>query len=270
MKIEKIYTRKYWFGVEHESEVADIVLLMERDRLDQYQSALDITFNHFKGVFKGLTGQLGPHRISVIYSIGPAHIADCVNFLASGFHVNRIFSTGSIGGLSSEMGDIVISNSCASQDGFSRITFPGNIKYDNQLGEMVELFMPSFKCPDISTDMQNSLKQLFNCCIHKGILFTLPAVSIEDHELMQCIKDRGYIAVDLETGPFLAACHKNKIEGLCIHWITDLPLEKNFYYQYYGDPKIIESDWNKKHKQWLNMPKLVLPIIQEILDKNGK
>jgi len=267
MKIEKSYIRKYWFGADNESELADIVLLMERDRLDQYRAALDMTFNHFEGVFKGLTGQLGPYRISVIYSIGPAHIADCVNFLAYGFPIKRIFSTGSIGGLLAGMGDIVISNRCATQDGFSRIVLPENIKKDPQLGEFVEISLPSTKEFDISDKTRNQIEKRFGCQMPTGKLFTLPAVSIEDHDRMKSIKERGFIAVDLETGPFLTACYKNKIEGICIHWITDLPLERSFYYRYYGDPKIIKADWDKKHKQWLNMPKLILPIILDILNK---
>ena len=111
LNIPKSYVRRYWFGTEDQNAIADTVLLMERDRLEQCKAALDVTLNDFRGVFAGITGLLDGRRMSVVYSIGPAHIANCVNFLAHGFGARRFFATGSIGGLGVEMGDIVVSNS---------------------------------------------------------------------------------------------------------------------------------------------------------------
>ena len=56
MKIRKSYIRRYWFGTDEVDAIADTVLLMERDRLEQYKTALNITLGHFHGVFNGLTG----------------------------------------------------------------------------------------------------------------------------------------------------------------------------------------------------------------------
>lgn len=264
MEIKKEYIRKYWFGISAPEELAEVVLLMERDRIEQYKAALDITTNQFSGVFKGITGMVDGHRISIIYSIGPAHIADCVNFLAHGFKLKKLFSTGSVGGLHAQIGDLILSNSCATQDGFSIIQNRNQIRQNTSIGHFVEIDMSiSFQ---VSKPTINQIKRNFNCGIRSGQMFTIPCVSLEDKSTLQEIKNLGYIALDLETGPFLAACKNNKVEGMCIHWVTDLPLEKDFYYKYHGDSEEVNQDQDKKHRQWLNMPKLVLPILLDLLN----
>ena len=44
IEIPKSYIRKYWFGTDDVDAVAHTVLLMERDRLEQYKAALDLVF----------------------------------------------------------------------------------------------------------------------------------------------------------------------------------------------------------------------------------
>lgn len=266
VEIREEYVRRYWFGVDDAGAVADTVLLMERDRLEQYKAALDFTLNRFHGVFAGLTGLVKGRRISVVYSIGPAHIADCVSFLAYGFGVRRFFSTGSIGGLTTEMGDIVVSNACATQDGFSCASYPDEVRYEPFLGYTVEIDM-SPQSVAVSDAVRCQTKEAFDCGIRYGRIFTVPAVSLEDCRWLSEIKDRGYVAVDLETGPFLAACRRSDAQGVCVHWVTDLPLERSFYYQYEGDPEIIKRDNEKKHRQWLNMPRLILPIVVDLMSE---
>jgi uridine phosphorylase len=261
--IHKSHIRKYWFGLDDVNAMADTVLLMERDRLEQYKAALDFTLGHFHGVFNGITGVLNGTKLSVIHSIGPAHIADCVCLLVEGFGIKRFISTGSIGGLSTEMGDIVISNECATQDGFSCTVYHDEVQYHGAFGYIVEIKMPELIT--ISDAIRARIKEAFDCEIKSGPIFTVPAVSLEDEERLTQIKNRGYIALDLETGPFLGACRYKNAQGFCVHWVTDLPLERNFFYQYDGDPEIIEQDKDKKHKQWLNMPRLILPIVNDVI-----
>lgn len=263
--IRQSYVRRYWFGVDDLDTVADTVLLMERDRLEQYKAALDFTLNSFQGVFAGLTGVFNGRKISVIYSIGPAHIADCVSFLTYGFGVRRFFSTGSVGGLAIEMGDIVISNACATQDAFSCASYPDEVRYEQSLGYTVEIKMPQSLA--VSDAVRCKIRETFNCDIKYGAVFTVPAVSLEDDRWLNEIKNRGYVAIDLETGPFLAACRCSNAQGICVHWVTDLPLERSFYYQYEGDPEIIRQDAEKKHRQWLNMPRLILPIVDDLMSE---
>ena len=266
MDIKKEYIRKYWFGIDKEDELAEIVLLMERDRIEQYKAALDITTNHFSAVFKGITGFLDGVRISVIYSIGPAHIADCVNFLTYAFEIKKIFSTGSVGGMNAEMGDVIITNACATQDGFGLHQKQSEVKEDSKLGRYTEIFMG--KTLSVSPKVKNLLSETFNCDIKTGQMFTIPCVSMEDMETLQEIKNQGFIALDLETGPFLAACEANQVEGICIHWVTDLPIERDFYYKYHGDQEIAKRDQDKKHRQWLNMPKLILPVVKDLMQQD--
>ena len=260
---KKEYIRRYWFGINDKDDVADTVLLMERDRLEQYKAALDFTLCHFHGVFNGLTGLLNGKKITVIHSIGPAHIADCVSFLANGFDVKQFIATGSIGGLATSMGDIVVSNECASQDGFSYTVFHDDIQIEKDLGSIVKIKMP--ETLTVTEGIKSKIKNSFHCDIKFGSIFTIPAVSLEGQNYLTDIKDKGYIALDLETGPFLAACKLNKVQGFCIHWVTDLPLERNFYYQFDGDPEIITYDKELKHNQWLNMPRLILPILSDLI-----
>lgn len=264
MKIPRSFIRRYWFGVDDPEAVADTVLLMERDRLEQYKAGLDLTLNHFQGVFRGITGLWGRHRLSVVYSLGPAHIADCVSFLSYGFGVRRFLATGSVGGLNAGMGDIILAQAVTTQDGFSLAACAEQVQVDPVLGYVVHLAMPGSLA--VSAATRNAIKDRFECDIHTGSVFTVPAVCLEDEAGLQEIKKRGYLALDLETGPFLAACHRAGAWGACIHWVTDLPLERSFYYQYDGDPAIIRQDWDKKHRQWLNMPRLILPLVAAVLE----
>ena len=261
MSDHSAYLRRYWFGAEAKEDMADTVLLMERDRVDQYQAALDRTECRFSAVFRGITGRFQGKRVSVVYSIGPAHVADCVAFLSLGFGIKRLFATGSIGGLSAEMGDIVLADGCATQDGYSLSVFRDEV-VECPVGRVVRL-QPS-PAPTISERQRDRLREEFDCGIRAVPIFTVPAVSVEDRESLTAIRELGYAALDLETGPFLSACRKHDIPGTCIHWVTDLPLERDFYFPYHGDPELIRRDHTRKYRQWLNMPRVILPILGEL------
>jgi purine-nucleoside phosphorylase len=261
MKIPSLYVRRYWFGLEDESAIASTVLLMERDRLEQYKAAFDLTLCQFKGVFSGITGIYNGHRISVVYSIGPAHIVDCVSYLTNGFQIKRLITTGSVGGLAAEMGDLIVADTCTTQDGFSLVTNWKDVQHDEKLGPFIQIDITTPH--PIPQHIHEHIKLIFNCNILHGPIFTVPAVCLESVDQLNEIKRKGFIALDLESGPFLAACRQNNLEGLCLHWVTDLPLERNFYYPYEGELDLIERDIQKKHRQWLNMPRLILPIIAE-------
>jgi nucleoside phosphorylase len=267
MEIPATYIRKYWFGTDDQDAIAKIVLLMERDRVEQYKAALDITTNTFNGVFRGITGILGGEKISVIYSIGPAHIADCVSFLKDGFGVRTLISTGSVGGLSTDIGDVVVSNSCTTQDAYSFACFPGKVNREKSLGYTLDIDMENEL--QVSDTITKKIRELYNCKIQYGKMFTIPAVSLENKKRLQEIQKRNYVALDLESGPFLAACKANNVRGFCIHWVTDLPLTRNFYYKYEGNPEIAKQDWDKKHRQWLNMPRMLLPIVCDLMTKSS-
>jgi uridine phosphorylase len=198
-----------------------------------------------------------------VHSLGPAHIADCVRFLAVGFGVRRFVSTGTVGGLGIGMGDIVVCNACSTQDSFSAAVFPGDVRRDEALGHVVEIDMHEPLA--VSDRARKWLRDTFSCEIQLGPVFTFAAVSLEDEHLLSMLREQGFVALDLETGPFLAACRFSGAAGMCVHWVTDLPLERSFYYDFHGDPGIIKSDKRLKHRQWLNMPRLVLTVLQDLL-----
>ena len=142
-------------------------------------------------------------------------------------------------------------------------TFPNESRIDKKLGRLVEIDMGHPFA--VSDQVRASTWEAFGCKVHLGRLFTVPAVSLEDDEFLREIHARGFIGLDQETGPFLAACQRAEVEGACVHWVTDLPLTRSFYYQYRGDPVVMQLDSAKKHKQWLNMPRLILPIVDDLL-----
>jgi nucleoside phosphorylase len=261
----KEHFRKYWFGINNVEDIASIVLVMERNRIEQFKAALDMTRLQFKGVFEGITGSYKGRDFTLIHSISPAHIADCVTFLSEGFEVTQFISAGSVGGLRTSMGDIVVSNSCSTQDGYSLSLYSQYCRTIPGLGQVVDISM-SQKI-EISNEIHNSIHDTFNCSILHGKVFTIPAVSLESKDTLDQIQKLGFVALDLETGPFLSACKKNGVNGICIHWVTDLPLERDFYYKYYGDPTIVGNDQKKKHRQWLNYPKIILPIAHNISNR---
>lgn len=258
------YIRKYWFGVETGEELAPNILLMEQDRLEQYKGAMDSVSYQFQGVFKGVTGKWKERRVSVVYSLGPGHIADCVTFLSIAAPISRIFCCGTIGGIHAETGDIIVTNSCCAQDGFSLVKLHRNIQYDSILGPYVQL-QPS-ETLALDPEIIAPIEKEFACRVSGGSIFTAPAVSIEDRLRMNRIKELEFTGIDLDTGPFLSASKMCGLRAAVLHWVTDLPMERDFYYPYYGNPEIIRRDKNIKHKQWLNMPRIILPLMAMILE----
>lgn len=238
--------RAHWFGIDSSTSIAPNVLLMERDRVSQYQTALDQTTESFGGVFKGITGTIEGHDLTVIYSIGPAHVADCVEFLTQAFDVRRLFATGSIGGLTHEVGDIVNIDSCTTMDGYSLAHFGSTTRVEGNLGRVVDIN------PVGSTTSSQRM-------------FTVPSVSWENNERLATLHELGYAGVDLETGPFLAACRRRNVPGSCVHWVTDTPLARSFYFDYENDPETAREHREQQHVRWLNLPKLILPHVLKSL-----
>lgn len=256
--------RQHWFGVSSSDAIAPNVLLMERDRLDQYGAALDYTSARFSGVFQGITGMLNGRWLSVIYTHGPAHIADCVEFLSIGFRVRQLISTGSIGGLRIDIGDLLVADSCVTKDGYSLAYFRENMDHDDLLGDVVTLEAGNRPLL-IPADIRGRLLAEFGCQIQQGRVFTVPAVSWEAPATLNAIYEQGFTAVDLETGPFLAACRRTGTSGVCVHWVTDRPRDRDFYQKYEADPNQPDADERKKHRQWLNLPRLILPVVDQVL-----
>jgi uridine phosphorylase len=236
--------RKHWFGLDSASSIAPDVLLMERNRLSQYQSALDWTTKSFRGVFEGITGAVSGREISILYSIGPAHIADCVEFLTAAFDIRQLVATGSVGGLSSKVGDVLLIDGCTTMDGYSLAHFES--RTEEEWGRVVDI--ESLRGGEPA-----------------GRMFTVPSVSWETEERMKRLRDLGYIGVDLETGPFLAACKRRGVPGSCVHWVTDTPLDHDLYFLHEGDPEAAARQREEQHLRWLNLPKLILPRVIEML-----
>lgn len=263
--------RRHWFGTPSSEAIAKTVLLMERDRVEQYIGALDKVEHHFgrgygglnvgDGVFHGVTGRYRDLRLSVIYSIGPAHVGDCVTYLANYFGVTDFVATGSVGGIgATRIGDIVVANRVTAQDGLSLALNVEDVVLDPVLGYQVEINM----------DRELIVPQSVNLAADWGgnlfvgkSMYTLPAVCLETPERLARIREGGYAAIDLETGPFLSACRASGANGVVIHWVTDLP--ETFSFQHSGDePEFVKAK-ALKYEQWLNMPRIIMPILHELI-----
>ncbi len=244
--------RKHWFGLDSAEPMAPVVLLMERDRVSQYQAAFDWTSASFDGVFRGVTGTIDGQRLSVVHSLGPAHVADCVEFLTATCEVRRLFATGSVGGLSAEVGDIVEISAATTMDGYTLAHEAGTAREEPGIGRVV--------------DVDGGATTGSGGGTHPGgatgdRMFTVPSVSWETDERMLRLRELGYLGVDLETGPFLAACRRSGVPGSCVHWVTDTPLERSFYFAHEGDPEAVRKQRADQHLRWLNQPRLILPRV---------
>jgi uridine phosphorylase len=267
-----IYTiRGIFIGAMTGDVIADTVLVMERDRVQQCIGALDSVEHHFgqgygglssgNGVFHGITGSYRDLRLSVIYSIGPAHVGDCVTFLVNYFDVTRLFATGSVGGIgSTAIGDIIVTNRVTTQDGLSFVLNSKDVVKDPVLGYQVEVNMG--RTLTVSSTVCQPPVIGGTVHVNKSV-YTIPAVCLETPERLAQIRKAGYAAIDLETGPFLSACKAGGIDGAVIHWVTDLPETFSFYYS--GDDQDIVEAKARKYRQWLNMPRIVLPILYELI-----
>ena len=267
---------RHWFGIRSSDAIASTALLMERDRVEQYMGALDAVEHHFgrgygglsagDGVFHGITGQYRDLRLTVIYSIGPAHVADCVSYLAEYFGVTQLVATGSVGGLgSTQIGNIVVANRVMTQDGFSLALYAADAELDPVLGYKVEIKMER----DLTMLLSAKHFSGADAAVRVGEpVFTVPAVCLETPQRLRQIREGGYAAIDLETGPFLSACKAKGVEGAVIHWVTDLP--ESFSFHHSGQERAFEEAKALKYKQWLNMPRIVLPILYRLCQQQDR
>ena len=256
--------RRHWFGIEGPHDLGSVVLLMERDRIDQYRGALDWTHRHFSGVFSGITGEYQGLRMSVIYSIGPAHIADCVEFLSATFDgVKLLISTGSVGGVLASVGDFVMATACTSCDSYSLGEAAEAVIRDEVLGFVTEV--RAVGTPDLTGITLTENPKLQGYSLQMGKIFTAPSVSWESRERISQLEKYGYAAVDLETGPFLSASRKVDVPAVCLHWVTDRPLDHDFYVRFETETGVLSRRVEAlKHQQWLNMPRIILPIVRQL------
>lgn len=262
---------RHAFGAEIK-DIGEIVLLMERDRTEQYKGAFDNTIAELKGgVFSGITGEVNGTKVSAIYSKGPADISDCVAFLAlSKTKCHTIFSNGSIGGIGSglDVGDFFIVDEAAGNDAFS--IFLNKLSGKENKGFFSNNIKPSGKAGDKIEEPARKVCGSFGVSCHRGKIFTLPGVCFESKQFLEEIKKQGFAAVDMETAQFYAACNFFGFKSLAFHWITDLPVERNFIYKFEGDKKVVERDWKRKHLIWLNLAKINIEIIRKYIDvSNG-
>lgn len=253
---------RHAFGV-YPDKIGEIVVLMERDRTEQYKGAFDKVLHELKGgVYYGITGLVNDREVSAIYSKGPSDIADCVAFLAmSETKCHTIFSTGSIGGLENniKVGDFVMADSAIGNDGYSQFLA-------KQRGKTIEGFFDNVVYPtgnvlDLTESVIREVAKEYKVNSHRGRLFTTPGVSLENDEFLREIVENGCIAIDMETAQFYAACQQYGFKSAAVHWVTDLPLTRNFFYKFHN-PEQAKQDFDKKHPIWLNMANIVTSILR--------
>jgi purine-nucleoside phosphorylase len=261
LQIPRHHIRRHWFGIDSSEHMADTVLLLKRNRLDDYKAQLDTVTHEFEGVFPGISGTFRGKLVSIVFCDGPAHLADCVNFLCDGFDIQRVVSAGTVGGLKMEIGDMIVSNSCITQDGYSLTTLSERIRYDDVVGPTVKVEIPSrFSLP---ASLIQRLQQVYGMKVRTGKLFTVAAIALESEEWLQRMISLGSCAVDLGSGSFLTAALLQGVEACCLHWVTDTPLQRNFYYRFAGDEAIARADEQTKHTRWGQMPAIVLEVMSE-------
>jgi purine-nucleoside phosphorylase len=253
---------QYAFGVRPD-RIGEIVILMERDRIEQYKGAFDRVLYELRGgVYHGITGFIEDKEVSAIFSKGPCDIGDCVSFLAmSRTKCQTIFSTGSIGGLGRnvEVGDLIIARDAIGNDGYS-------LFHARQCGRQIRGYFDNIVYPngEIINSISNPVKEAaldYNVNYHLGRLFTIPGVSLENDDFLREIINNGCIAIDMETAPFYAACQIHGFNSAAIHWVTDLPLTRNFFYRFHNSRKA-QEDWDKKSPIWLNMANIITDILR--------
>lgn len=257
------------FGVYPE-KIGEIAVLMERDRTEHYKGSFDRVLHELRGgVYYGITGLVNGREVSAIYSKGPSDIADCVAFLSmSKTKCHTIFSTGSIGGLGDdvEMSDFVMADSAVGNDGYSQFLA-------RQRGETIDGFFENVVYPngnvlDLTESAVREVAQEYGVKSHRGRLFTTPGVSLENDEFLREIVRNGSIAIDMETAQFYAACQKYGFKSAAVHWVTDLPLTRNFFYRFHH-PEQSKRDFDKKHPIWLNMANVITTIIRGYINNQG-
>jgi len=254
------------FGV-FPDKIGEIVVLIERDRIEQYRGTFDkLTIELKGGIYPGITGILNGIEISIIYSKGPADIADCIAFLAmSKTKCHTLFSTGSVGGLGSNIGvgDFILVDSAIGNDGYSQ--FLAKLRDEHPKGFFNNYSYPNGNVIEMIEHAVIKVVQEYKVKSHTGRIFTIPGVSLENSDFLKEIVNSGCIAIDMETAQFYAACTRYNFNSAAIHWVTDLPLTRNFFYRF-NNPIEAKSDFDKKYPIWLNMVNLITDILRLYID----
>jgi purine-nucleoside phosphorylase len=253
---------QFAFGVCPE-KIGEIAILMERDRIEQYKGAFDKVLYELKGgIYHGITGLLNDKEVSAIFSKGPSDIGDCIAFLGmSETKCKTIFSNGSIGGLGKNvmLGDFIIANDAIGNDGYSLFCAKQNGRSTNGLFD--NIISSNSDCLRLIESPVRDATKRFNINYHRGRIFTIPGVSLENDDLLRDAIDHGCIAIDMETAPFYAACQRYGFNSAAIHWVTDLPLSRNLLYRLHNS-KEAQNDWDKKSPIWLNMANIITDILR--------
>lgn len=260
---------RHAFGVIPD-KIGEIAILMERDRTEQYKGALDRVLYELKGgVYNGITGVLSGTEVSIIYSKGPADIADCVAFLGMAkTKCKTIFSTGSIGGLGDAISivDFVLADDAVGNDGYSQ--FVSKRKGIDISGLFSNIVFATGSILQIIENIVANVVSPYGVQVHRGRIFTTPGVSLEDENFLREIVEQGCIAIDMETAQFYTACREFGFDSATVHWVTDLPLTRSFFHRF-RDTESAQDDWDIKHLIWLNMANIITAIIQGYI-KGGK
>lgn len=149
--------------------------------------------------FHGFTGSLGGQAVSVINcGLGAQRTADCVHFLSLA-KVKHVLLVGAAGGLSPlKIGALILAGRGGRHQAASAW-----LKKALQLNEPTA---DVFSLPSLA-DWQRSHRQ----------------------KLFKSLKNKKFLAVDLETTAFYEAAHRDKIDALALHFISDCPDRKPFW-----------------------------------------
>lgn len=260
---------QHFFGVYPE-KIGEIVIIVGKNRIEQYKGSFDKVLHEVRGgVYYGITGLVNGREVSAIYARGPSDIADCVAFLSmSETKCHTIFSTDSIGGLGPnvDMGDFVMVDSAIGNDGYSQFLA-------RQRGETIDGFFGNVVYPngnvlDLIENAVREVAQEYGVNSHRGRLFTTPGVSLENDEFLKEIVQNGGIAIGMRAAQFYAACQQYGFKSAAVHWVTDLPLTRNFFYRFYN-PEQAKRDFDKKRPIWLNKTKIITSIIRGYINNQG-
>lgn len=177
------------------------------------------------GMFKYMTGKIGPHEIVLIQcGIGKVNAAMCSTLLIHRFFPEYVISTGVAGGVdvSIRIMDVVVSTEQVYHDMWCG---PGNAW--GQVQDLPERLKSSTRMLEAATSLQTETR-IVPGLICTGDLF----VSKPEEQLRIKSYFPEALAVDMETCAIAQVCHLHNIPFISFRIISDTPGEKDNISQY--------------------------------------
>ena len=226
-----------------------VVLTPWPEVLEIYKSLLRMP-RLFRGWWECVSGEYKGKRVFVVCFGGGVTNACDVTFLLTFTDCEYLLYSGAVEALSrdAKIGDVIAATGAIRGDGASE--YYVGTEYPA---------LASFELLERAWSLLSDWARGEGVKVHKGIIYSLPAITAESRELLTSVKDLGVIGVDVETAPIYVVASIHGIKPLAVHVVCSKPLEgKTLLHD------LSEGEESRKERSYRLLPRVILEVVSSI------